>query len=130
MNYANISWASTYKSKLEGLYCHQKHAARLINSKYKFTHAQLLLHDMKALKIFQTNLFRIIYFNFKCKEKIASPIFHSLFTPKPEISTILDQEEKLTEPFNGKNGPSLTLTIVVHIYGMNSLMRILLSLIH
>ena len=90
LNYANISWASTYKSKLEGLYCHQKHAARLINCKYKLTHAQPLLHDMKALKIFQTNLFRIIYFNFKCKEKIASPIFQSLFTPKPEI---LDQEK-------------------------------------
>ena len=23
--YANIAWGSTYKSKLEGLYCHQKH---------------------------------------------------------------------------------------------------------
>ena len=84
LNYANIVWSSTYKSKLEGLYCHQKHAARLINFKDKFTNAQLLLLGVKALYIFQINLFCIIYFMFKCKEKIARPFFHSLFTPKSE----------------------------------------------
>ena len=47
LNYANIAWANTYKSKLEGLYRHQKHAARTINFKDKLTHAQPLLHDMK-----------------------------------------------------------------------------------
>ena len=55
MNYANITWARPYKSKLEGLYCHQKHAAHIINFKDKFTHAQPLLHDMKSLNIFQIN---------------------------------------------------------------------------
>ena len=52
---------STYKSKLEGRYRHQKHAALTINFKDKFTHAQPLLHGMKALNIFQKNLFHIIY---------------------------------------------------------------------
>ena len=50
LNYANIALASTYKSKLEVLYRHQKHAARIISFKDRFTHAQSLLHDMKALK--------------------------------------------------------------------------------
>ena len=59
----------------------------------KFTHVQPLLHEMKALSIFQINLFHIIYFIFKWKEKIAPPIFHSLLTPKAEIRTIFDQEE-------------------------------------
>ena len=27
LNYVNIAWTSTYKSKLEGLYCNHKHAA-------------------------------------------------------------------------------------------------------
>ena len=31
LNYANIAWASNYKSKLEGLYRHQKHVAPIIN---------------------------------------------------------------------------------------------------
>ena len=51
---------------------HQKHAARIINFKDRFTHAQPLLHDMKALYIFQIALFNIIYFMFKCKMVIAS----------------------------------------------------------
>ena len=33
LNYVNIAWASTCKSKLEGIYHHQKHAAHIINSK-------------------------------------------------------------------------------------------------
>ena len=65
LNYANIAWASTYKSKLEGFYRHQKHAARIINFKDRFTHAQPLLYNMKALNIFQINLFHIIFFMFK-----------------------------------------------------------------
>ena len=68
----------------QALYRHRKHARFIINFKDSFTHAQLLLPDMKALNIFQINLFHIICFMFKCKEIIAPPIFHSLFTPKPE----------------------------------------------
>ena len=46
LNYANIAWASTYKSKLGGLYHHQKHAARIINFKDTLILDQPLLHDM------------------------------------------------------------------------------------
>ena len=35
------------------LHHHQKHVARIINLKDRFTHAQPLLHDMKALDIFK-----------------------------------------------------------------------------
>ena len=33
LNYVNITWANTYTSKLEGLHCHQKHAAHKISFK-------------------------------------------------------------------------------------------------
>ena len=121
LNYANIAWASTYKSKLEAIYLHQKHVARMINFKDRFTHLQPLLHDMKALNIFQINLFHMIFFTFKCKLKIAPPIFQNLFRPKPENKYNIRSKIKLTKPFYGEHVPSLTLTIVVHIYGMNSL---------
>ena len=39
---------------------------------------------------------------FKCKEKIAFPIFHSLFTPKPENKYNIRSRGKLTEPFYRK----------------------------
>ena len=127
LNYANIAWTSTCKSKLEGLYYHQKHGACITHFKGRFTHIQLLIFDMKALKIFQINLFHIIYFMFKCKKKIAPTIFHSLFTAKPENKYNIQSRGKLAKPIYRKNVPSLTLTTVVHVYGMNLLMVILVS---
>ena len=102
MNYANIAWASAYKSKLEGLHRHQKHAARIINFKDRFTHAQPLLHNMNTLNIFQRNLFNIIFFLFKCKKKIAPSVFHNLFTPVPENKNNIRFRGKLTKPFHRK----------------------------
>ena len=99
LNYANIVCASTYKSKLEGLYRHLKHAARIISFKDRFTHAQPLLHNMKTLDIFQINLFHITFFMFKCKKKIAPSIFHNLFRPKPENKYNIRSRGKLTEVF-------------------------------
>ena len=43
LNYANIAWATTSKSKPQTLYCHQKHVARIIDFKGKFTSAKPLL---------------------------------------------------------------------------------------
>ena len=48
LNYDNIVWASTNKSKLNMLLRKQKHA-----DKDKFTHAKPLLRAMKALNIYQ-----------------------------------------------------------------------------
>ena len=39
---------------------------------------------------------------FKCKEKIAPPIFHSLFTTKPENKYNIRSRGELTEPFYRK----------------------------
>ena len=41
--YANKAWASTKKSKLQALYCHQKPAARTINLKDKLTSSKPLI---------------------------------------------------------------------------------------
>ena len=60
VNYANIVWASTSKSKLERLYRCQKHAARVIYHKDRYTHASPLLNDMKALNVFKLNI--LIFF--------------------------------------------------------------------
>ena len=87
------------KSELEGLYRHQKHVARIINFKDRFTHAQPLLHNMKTLNIFHINLFHIIFFMFKCKKKIAPPIFHNLFTPKLENKYNIQSRGRLAKPF-------------------------------
>ena len=51
LNYANIPWASTNKSKLQALCHHQKHAARMINFKDKFTSATPLLEQINAMTV-------------------------------------------------------------------------------
>ena len=41
LNYANVAWASTNKSNAISLYCHQKHAIRIIYDKDRFTHTEV-----------------------------------------------------------------------------------------
>ena len=79
LNYANIAWASTHKSKLITLYRRQKHASRLIHFKDKFTHAQPLLKSMNALNIFQINIYQYIIFMYKCKHNLLPRLYQNSF---------------------------------------------------
>ena len=51
LNYGNITWGSTNKSKLNVILRRQKHASRIIYFKDKYTHARPLLKEMNALRI-------------------------------------------------------------------------------
>ena len=53
VKYANIVW-----TKLERIYRCQKHAARVIFHKDRYTHASPLLNDMKASNVFHLNIFK------------------------------------------------------------------------
>ena len=67
LNYANIAWASTNKSKLQALYRHQKHAARIINFKDKFTFAKPLFQQINAMTVYEMNIFQTLCFMYLCK---------------------------------------------------------------
>ena len=58
LNYANIAWVSANKSKLQALYSHQKHAARIINFKDKFTSAKPLLEQINTMTVYEVDIFR------------------------------------------------------------------------
>ena len=79
VNYANIAWTSTSKSKLERLYRCQNHAARVIYHKDRYTHASPLLNDMKALNVFKLNILNILCFMYKCKQNLNPPVFRNIF---------------------------------------------------
>lgn len=81
--YANISWASTHKTKLISTFLLQKHCARIMNYKDKFTHAKPLLVDMNIQTVYEINVYQVLNFIFKCKERKAPFIFNDLYTPKP-----------------------------------------------
>ena len=100
VNYANTAWTSTSKSKLERLYRCQKHVARVIYHKgrYRYTHASPLLNDMKALNVFQLNIFNILCFMYKFKQNLNYPIFHNIFTHRTKTKYALRNENSIQEP--------------------------------
>ena len=98
VNYANIAWASTSKSKLERLYRCQKHAARVIYHKDQYTHASPLLNDIKALNVFKLNIFNILCFMYKCKQNLNPPVFRNIFTHRTKTKYVLRNEYSIQEP--------------------------------
>ena len=67
ISYANIAWASTFKTKLQGILKKQKHAARITFHANRLGHARLLLKEMKALNVYQINLIQTLKFMHKTK---------------------------------------------------------------
>ena len=62
ISYANIAWASTFKTKLQGILKKQKHAARITFHASTLDHARPLLKEMKALNVYQINLIQTLKF--------------------------------------------------------------------
>ena len=60
LNYANLVWTSTKKSKLQALYHYQIHTARIINLKDKFTSAKPLTEQIIAITMYEMNIFQIL----------------------------------------------------------------------
>ena len=83
LNYANIAWSSTNKLNLISIYRHQKHAVRITYDKYLFIHMKPLFKHVKALTVYEINLFQILSLIFKCKNRNAPFVFHNLHTLKP-----------------------------------------------
>ena len=98
VNYANIAWASTSKSKLKRLYRCQKHAARIIYPKDRYTHASPLSNDMKTLNVFQLNIFNILCFMYKCKQNLNPPVFRNIFTHRTKTKYAFRNENSIQEP--------------------------------
>ena len=65
INYANIAWSSTNRSKLVKLFNKQKHASRLILHEDRYTSAKPLMQQLKVLNIYQINIFQILLFMLK-----------------------------------------------------------------
>ena len=98
LNYANIAWGSTHKSKLELLYRRQKQAARIIYFKDRYTNAKPLLRDMGVLNIYELNIFNILCFMYKCKYNLNPPMFQDLYKIKQENKYTLRDSGCLFEP--------------------------------
>ena len=78
MSYRNIAQASTNKSKLQALYCHQKHATRIIHFKEKFTSAISLFEQINVMAVFEMNIFQTLWFMYLCKNGNTASIIKQI----------------------------------------------------
>ena len=79
LNYGSITWSSTNKTKLKTLHRRQKLAARIIYFKDRFPHSKPLLQSLKALNIYQLNIYKTILFIYNVKNDNIPRIFKSSF---------------------------------------------------
>ena len=78
LNYANIAWASTYRTKLKTIHFHQKHAARIVFNEEKLTQSRPLLRSLNALNVYQINLYQHLAFMYKLNKNKAPLTFNEL----------------------------------------------------
>ena len=57
----------------------QKHGARIINFKDRLTHAKPLMQELKALNIYQLNIFQTLLFMHKVKNENIPDVFKNSF---------------------------------------------------
>ena len=85
LTYANIAWASTYRTNLKAIYLLQKRAVRIVFNENNMTHSRLLLRSLNALDICQINLFQHLRFMYNFNKNETPIIFINLIK-KPIIS--------------------------------------------
>ena len=82
LNYANLTWASTYRTKLKTIHFHQKHALRTVFNEDKLTQSRPLLLSLNALNVYQINLYQHLAFLYKLNKNKA-PLTFSELIKKP-----------------------------------------------
>ena len=68
LNYANIAWCSTNKTKIKKLFSKQKHAIRLLSNAHRLSHSRPLFNNLKILNVYQINIYHLLIFMYKIKE--------------------------------------------------------------
>ena len=70
LNYANIAWANTHKTKLKKVQSKQKHALRIIFNQSKTSPSEPLFLSLNVLNVYQINIFQSVQFMHKIKTKM------------------------------------------------------------
>ena len=80
MNYGNIAWRSTYKTKFKKIFTYQKKTARVIFFADRLPHAKPLMLDMNALNIYQINIYQNLILLYKAHAGTAPSMFFNKFS--------------------------------------------------
>ena len=79
LNYADMPWASTHKSKLKKVQSKQRHALRRILNQSKTSPSKPIFLDLNILNVWQINIFQYVQFMDKIKNKSTSHNFLKIF---------------------------------------------------
>ena len=82
-SYFYIAWASTYPTNLKRIHLKQKHAARIVYSKDKFTNSKPLLKNLNALNVYQINIYQHLGFMNKFNNSETPKVFNNIIK-RPE----------------------------------------------
>ena len=93
----------TNKSKLQALYHHQKHAAKIINFKEKLTSPKPLLEEINAMTVYEMNTFQTLCFMYLCKNGNTPSVFKHIYELKPINKYTTKSKNILFKPLCKKN---------------------------
>ena len=79
LNYADIAWTSSYKTKLKTVQSKQKHALRIIFNHSKTSPCEPFFLNLNVLNVYQIIIFQSVQFMYKIKNKDTPDIFLKLF---------------------------------------------------
>ena len=80
INYDNIAWRSTYKTKLKKIFTFQRKAARVVFFVDRLAHAKPLMLNMNALNVYQINIYQNLILLYKAHTDTAPSIFFNKFS--------------------------------------------------
>ena len=80
INYGNIAWGRTSKTKLKKICNYQKKAARVIPFADPVVHAKPLMLGMYALNVYQINIYQNLILLYKAHTGTAPSIFFNKFS--------------------------------------------------
>ena len=76
LNYSNIAWGSTYRTKLKTIHFHQKHAVRIVFNEEKLTYSRPLLRSLNTFNVCKINLYQHLAFMYKLNKNKVPLIFN------------------------------------------------------
>ena len=104
LNYANIAWASTQKTKLKIINIKQKHAVRITFNENRLCHSQPLLKALNALNVYQLNIDQNLNLMHRLKNNNIPKVFTELIKkPKYKYPTKFSKNSYTTKSFSLSN---------------------------
>ena len=80
INYGNIAWGSTYKTKLNKIFTYQKKAARVIFFADHLSYSEPFILDINALNVYQINIYQNVILLYKAHIGTAPSMLFNKFS--------------------------------------------------